>query len=284
MKKCLKVCFCCLLSSLVLLGAVSLLSLTSSADYTFEIFWLDDYTIAVPYDSTLNNYWVWYSLDDGATWSQLVFFMQSDFDLARQDYYPVRVLAAVTAQYRVVAEYYTNPDALYTSNILIRSDALFVLVADDTLLTWDNVPDAVTYEVQYLNESSRWTTLVSFNRTTNYYSPDPSYSNNRFRIRVSLSNGNKWYSNTVTWLYLGVSPESFDISAALTQPMPDISGGPGWTITEYPVPNLNPNEVIKSNQVLASGIYNSKLGPYIMIAFGLMGGFAVVGYFVFRMH
>lgn len=266
------------------MGAVSLLCLTSSADYTFEIFWLDDDTIAVPYDSTLNNYWVWYSLDDGSTWSQLVFFMQSDFDLARHDYYPVRVLSAVTAQYRVVAEYYTNPDALYTSNILTRSDALFVLIADNSLLTWDNVPDAVTYEVQYLNVSSRWTTIASFNRSINYYSPDPSYSNNRFRIRVTLSNGNKWYSNTVTWLFLGVTPDTFDMGVVTNPPPPPFTDGGDWTITTYPDKYLTPDMVGNANEVLGAGIYNSKLGPYVMIAFSLMGSFAILGYFAFRMH
>lgn len=272
-----------MLSSLVLLGAVSLLCLTSSADYTFEIYWLDDNTIAVPYDSTLNNYWVWYSLDEGATWSQLVFFMQSDFDLARRDYYPVSVLDSVSAQYRVVAEYYTNPDALYTSNILTFSDALFTLSVGDVLLDWDNVPNVVTYEVQYLNSSSRWTTLASFNRTTTSYAPDPSYSNIRFRIRATLANGNKWYSNTVTWIYLGVSPESFDISGALTSPLPAFTE-PGWTITEYPAITFSPNQYSKATQVLGSGIYNSKLGPYVMIAFGFMTSFAIVGYLAFRMH
>lgn len=284
MKKCFKIFSSVVLFLLVLSWAFSAFCLIASADDTFEIYWLDDNTIAVPYDSTLNNYWVWYSLDDGATWDQLVFFMQSDFDLARRDYYPVSVLSSVTAQYKVVAEYYNAPEDLYTSNILTYSDALFLLSVDDVSLTWSNVPNVVTYDVQYLNSSSRWTTLSSFNRTINIYFPASSFSNIRFRIRATLANGSVWYSNTVTWLYLGVSPETFDISAALTTPIPDISASDGWTITVYPDRQLNPNDVVKSNQVLTSGIYNSKLGPYVLMAFGLMGGFAIIGYLAFRMH
>lgn len=282
MKKWVKVSCSLLLSSLVLLGAVSLLCLTSSATNTLEIYWIDDNHIGIPYDPFFDNYTVWYSLDYGGEWYVLTRFSNDDFDLARQDYYSVLVPLQGWRTYYVSAENATNPADLYQSNVLEAAQALFSLRSADYFLEWDNVPNVAAYEVQYISGSGAiWTTYHVLSRAETYFAPPSNLAGLRFRIRARLFDGSYWFSNTVIWNYGG--DVTYDIGVVTSNPFPVITE-PDWTITVYPEQTVTQGDIIKANQILTAGIYNSKLWPYVSLAFGFLASFAMVGYFAFRMH
>lgn len=285
-----KICYFFLFSLVFCLFLV-LPSLAVSSN-TFEIFWVDNDTIGVPYNASLNNYTV-YCVDATDTLDIYLLFNNDDFDLARAPYYSFDIPTSFHATYYVVAEYITEPEDTYTSNQLAyNSNGVLLTWTTDTginpSLSWV-IPDDLPYTTVYLQYSylgnGGWVTGPYWSRSNvnSYTLTNTAYRGAYFRIMVDVgvnSSGNRLYtySNTVYCNYpigqLDIPDMTDSITFAPSESLPEVD-------PHYVYPTL---DVLRVNRMAFAGVFNSNLAKYFFFGVTLLTSFAALAYVLFKWH
>lgn len=218
--------------------------------------------------------------NSGLGWDNIRSFFNTDI---QGSYYSFDLYNTVAGSYRVFVEDSSgeNGSAFY-SNSVQYTPAYFWLSYNSSTerLEWNAVPNVLRYNVQYLNG----TTWVNYNmvpKEFTWFGVPSDLAGKTVRIAALSNAGFYSYSNVII---AGFDVSWHTMDPDVTDLLPSPETDPGYTITVYPDVEYDPMDVRQFNELLTSGIYYSKLRPYVFIAFGMLAIFLVFSFVVFRMH
>ena len=155
-------------SEVVMLAPDILMDTTGKLNATVEVTWSD----AFASQSKIISYDLYYSDDDGSTWTLIVSglgttsYNWETYDLSNGTSYRVKVVARASGSSReAISKAFTIENIHRITVITLESSVQTAEVGDDIVLTWNSVADSlkheISYSLYYSTDGSTWTLIAS---------------------------------------------------------------------------------------------------------------------------
>lgn len=215
---------------------------------------------------------------DGGSWVETYEFNSSDF--GGLDTYTYRFNTTYNCDFKVVVYDVEGGELTATSNVLSYTTSLFEAWCEalngGNNLSWESVEQATSYRIYYIDSNGTSHLLA----TNNIYTPIYHISENDpfgvYYYVVALTPRGSLRSNNVL-----VSWASDPIVIPWDTSVSSLPIFPGeQTALEYP----ELTDINLVNHALFYGFLHSQAGSYLMLALTMLTSFAILSYFVFRLH
>lgn len=271
MKKYISILICCVFA--ITCFGLCLVSVSASG-YTISF---NAEGISIPKVSG-SDFYILSTRVDGGSWVETYEFNTSDF--GGLDTYTYRFNTTYNCDFKVVVYDVEGGELSATSNILSYTIAPFFAEAYElnggNNIVWDSVDMATAYRIYYLDSIGTSHLVASKNSLEVMYHLEPTdvpfvnYYVVAITPRGSLRSNNvyvSWVSDPVFF--------PWDTSAISLPVFPGEQ-------TAVPYPGLSDINIV--NHAIFYGFLHSDAGSYLMLALTMLTSFAILSYFVFRLH